>query len=66
MILAIGFAAIQWLIFRSLTLVVAATLALALMAFVAVHLSLGKLEKSIREDLKLLGRAPQTILKGSE
>lgn len=65
-VLAIVFAGIEWLIFRSVALVFGVTVVLALLAFVAAHLSLGKLERAIRENLKLLGRAPQTILKELE
>jgi hypothetical protein len=61
-ILTTVFAGIQWLIFRSVSLVVGAAVVLAVLAVVTAHLSLGKLERTIRENLILLGRAPQTIL----
>jgi hypothetical protein len=65
-VLSIVFGGISWLIFRSVALVFEATIVLAVLAFVAAHLSLGKLEKTIRANLQLLGRAPQTILKEPE
>jgi hypothetical protein len=66
MIVAGVFVGIQWFIFRSVPLVIGAAIILALLAFTTAHISLGRLEAKIRENLILLGRAPQTILKEVE
>ncbi|HYK90376.1 MAG TPA: hypothetical protein VE398_16495 [Acidobacteriota bacterium] len=53
------FAIIQWLVFRSMALVLGATVLMAILAFVIAHFSLGKLEKEISSNLQLLGLGPQ-------
>jgi membrane protein implicated in regulation of membrane protease activity len=66
MILAAVVAGIQWLFFRSVPWIIGATILLTILAVVTGRQSLGKLERKIRENLILLGRAPQTILKEVE
>jgi hypothetical protein len=63
LILAVVFAAIQWLIFRSVLLVGLAMVLLAAAAFAASHFSLGKLEREIRTNLQVLGLGPQRMFK---
>ena len=61
--LAFVFSAIQWLVFRSLVLVPAAALVLALAAVVLARAGFGKLEKEIRSDVELLRLGPQRLFK---
>jgi ABC-2 type transport system permease protein len=57
---------VQWLIFHHAFLVMAAAIALAFLAFVAAHFSLGRLEKRIHANLQLLGFGPQQMFKELE
>lgn len=60
------FGIIQWLVFRSVPLVLGATVLLAILAFVLSHFSLGKLEREISANLQLLGLGPQHMFKELE
>ncbi len=60
------FAAIQWLVFHSVFLVLATTMALACLAFGIGHFSLARMEKKFRANLQLLGFGPQHMFKGLE
>ena len=60
------FGIIQWLVFRSVPLVLSATVLLAILAFVIAHFSLGKLEREISANLQLLGLGPQHMFKELE
>jgi hypothetical protein len=55
------FAVMQWLVFHNRFLVFTGAIALAALAFVAAHFSLGNLENKIRVNLNLLGFGPQQI-----
>lgn len=65
-VLALVLAGIQWLVFHSVALVVGAAIAFALMAFATAHLAFDRLEKRMRENLRVLARPPQSILKEPE
>jgi hypothetical protein len=60
------FAAIQWLVFHSAFLVLASAMALALLAFAITHFSLGRLEHTIRVNLRQLGFLPTEMFKELE
>jgi hypothetical protein len=60
------FGIIQWFVFRSVPLVLGATVLLAILAFVMAHFSLGKLEREISANLQLLGLGPQHMFKELE
>jgi hypothetical protein len=57
---------IQWLIFHNAFLVLAAAIALAFLAYMVAHFSLGRLEKRVNTNLKLLGFGPQQLFKELE
>jgi hypothetical protein len=57
---------IQWLIFHNAFLVLAAAIALAFLAYVAAHISLGRLEKRVYANLQLLKLGPQKMFKELE
>jgi hypothetical protein len=59
-------AIIQWLIFRSKTLVLIVAVILVFLAYAAAHISLGRLRNRIHENLKLMGFGPQQIFKELE
>jgi hypothetical protein len=61
--LALLLGGIQWLVFRNEWLVLWTTLALALLAAVLTHFSLGKLEKAVATSLELLRFGPQHLFR---
>lgn len=60
------FAAIQWLVFHSALLVLACATVLGLVAYAIAYFSLGRLENTIRVNLKQLGFLPTEMFKELE
>lgn len=66
MILMILIAGIQWVLFRSLPLAIGATVGVAMLAVIAIPISIRRMETKARQNLQLLNLTPQSIFKESD